>query len=451
MVVSIYRVLCHLTLTHLILYCKGQQCRLDTSELQEVLQPGDIMLGVVLPIHFASSYRLTHFKERPPKITCSSFHFESYQQLQAMRFAMEEINKDPNILPNVTLGFQAYDSCVALHLDLESSLQVLTGSHTAIPNYRCLPDVPLAAVIGLAISTHSILLAHILGLYRYPQISHYSTSSLLSDRKKFPSFFRTVPSDAIQSLGLAKLVLYFGWTWVGLLALNNDYGQQGMQMVRQELIKGGACVAFNENIMSNLPDHNAPHIVKIIRLSSAKVIVVFSMDVELIPLLDEMRRQNITNITFVASEGWATTSLYSFGKFSELLNGTIGLAFYSGIIPGFSRFLNRIQPSLSLGGDWITIFWEQAFSCNFPQKKNSTGFLDTGIKECTGQENLESIYNSFTDVSNLRTTYSVYTAVHVVAKALEDMNNCRVVEGSLAYNHCADIYQFKPWQVIQHL
>ncbi|XP_075061867.1 extracellular calcium-sensing receptor-like [Mixophyes fleayi] len=379
------------------------------------------------------------------------FHFESYQQLQAMRFAMEEINKDPNILPNVTLGFQAYDSCNTLHQDLESSLQVLTGSHTAIPNYRCLPDVPLAAVIGPAMSTHSILLAHILGLYRYPQISHFSTSRLLSDRKKFPSFFRTVPSDAFQSLGLAKLVLYFGWTWVGLLALNDDYGQQGIQIVRQELIKGGACVAFTENIINGLPDRNAPHIVKVIRQSTAKVIVVFSVDVELIPVLDEMWRQNITNITFVASEGWATTTLYSFGKFSELLNGTIGLAFYSGIIPGFSRFINTIHPSLSLGGDWIKIFWEQAFSCNFPQKKNSTGFLDTGIKECTGQENLESIYNSFTDVSSLRTTYNVYTAVHVVAKALEDLNNCSVVEGLLSYNHCADIYQFKPWQLLHYM
>ncbi|XP_075061871.1 extracellular calcium-sensing receptor-like [Mixophyes fleayi] len=451
MVVSFYRVICHLTLTHLILYCKGQQCRLDTAELQGVLQPGDIMLGVVLPLHLASSYHLTHFKERPPKTTCLTFHFESYQQLQAMRFAIEEINKDQNILPNVTLGFQAYDSCDVLNLDLESSLQVVTGSHTAIPNYRCLPDVPLAAIIGPAISTHSILLAHILGLYRYPQISHYSTTHLLSDRKRFPSFFRTVPSDAFQSLGLAKLVLYFGWTWVGLLALNDDYGQQGIQMVRQEIIKGGACVAFTENIMLNLPDRNAPHIVKVIRQSTAKVIVVFSVDFELIPILDEMWRQNIRHIIFVASEAWATSSLHSIWKFSELLTGTIGLAFYSGSIPGFSRFLNTIHPSMSLGGDWVKIFWEQAFNCIFPQERNSTIFLDTGLKECTGQENLESIHSSFTDVSTLRTTYNVYTAVHVVAKALEDMNNCRVVEGSLSYNKCTDIYKFKPWQVIHQM
>lgn len=87
-----------------------------------------------------------------------------------MMFAMEEINQDPNILPNVTLGFQALDSCDTLRLDLGSPLQVLSGAKMATPNYRWLPDIPLAAIIGPAISTHSILLAHILGLYKYNQV-----------------------------------------------------------------------------------------------------------------------------------------------------------------------------------------------------------------------------------------------------------------------------------------
>ncbi|XP_044132792.1 extracellular calcium-sensing receptor-like [Bufo gargarizans] len=424
---------------------------MDISELHGVTQPGHIMLGVVLPLHLATNYHPTSFTERPPRTTCSMFHFESYQQLQAMMFAVEEINKDPNILPNVTLGFQAYDSCDALHLDLGSSLQVLTGINAAIPNYRCTLEVPFTAVIGPAVSTHSILIAHILGLYRYPQISHYSTSHLLSDHKKFPSFFRTVPSDAFQSLGLAKLVLHFGWTWVGLLAVDNDYGQQGIQMVRQEIIKGGACVAFAENIMMNQPNHNAPHIVKVIRESTVQVIIVFSTDVELIPILVEMLRHNITNKTFVASEAWSTSSLHSIGQFLRLLTGTIGLAFYSGSIPGLSRFLKAVHPNSSMERDWINIFWEQTFNCKFIHDKNSTDALDNYLNECTGQENLENIKNSFTDVSNLRTTYNVYTAVLVVAKALDDLNNCRLYKSPLPQNNCADIYQLKPWQLLYYM
>ncbi|XP_018416473.1 PREDICTED: vomeronasal type-2 receptor 1-like [Nanorana parkeri] len=453
MLLQIYTVTCHILLSHLLLlhHCHGHQCRLDISELQEVKQAGDILIGVVLPLHLDASVQISSFTERPPRITCSVFHFESYQQFQAMTFAMEEINQHSSILPNVTLGFQAYDSCDTLHLDLGSSLQVLSGTGMAIPNYRCLPDIPLAAIIGPAISTHSILLAHILGLYKYNQISHFSTSYLLGDRRKFPSFFRTVPSDAFQSLGLAKLVLHFGWTWVGLLAADSDYGQQGIQLVRQELLKAGACVAFTENIIMNDQDRNAQHIVKVIRASTVKVIVAFSTDIELFAILEEMLRQNVTDITFVASEAWSTTSIHSIEKYSKLLAGTIGLAFYSGNIPGLKTFLHAIHPSMSLGRDWIQTFWEEALDCKFNTNRNATDILDSAFRECTGAESLENIHNSFTDVSNLRTTYNVYTAVHVVAKALEDLKNCNLQKGTLSLNRCANIYHFKPWQLLHYL
>ncbi|XP_053319868.1 extracellular calcium-sensing receptor-like [Spea bombifrons] len=337
-------------------YSKEHPCSLHVPELTGMIQPGDVMIGVLLPLHLDRVHRDDFLTDRPPRTTCTMFHFESYQQLQAMRYAVEEINANPNILPNVTLGFQAYDSCDNMKLDLGGALQVLTGYDRVIPNYRCLRHVPLSSIIGPAISTHSILLAHILGVYNYPQISHFSTSSLLSDRTQFPSFFRTVPSDTFQSKGLAYLVLHLGWTWIGLLAADTDYGQQGIQLVRQELIKAGACVAFSENILTNHPDRNAHHIVKVMKASSATVVVVYATDVDLFPVLDEMLRQNVTQKTLVASEAWSTSTLDPQGRFSTLLSGTIGLALHSGTIPGLREFLNKIHPSMSLGRNWLLYY-----------------------------------------------------------------------------------------------
>uniref|UniRef100_A0A7D9NL81 G-protein coupled receptors family 3 profile domain-containing protein n=1 Tax=Xenopus tropicalis TaxID=8364 RepID=A0A7D9NL81_XENTR len=304
------------------------------------------------------------------------FNVENFQQLQALIFAVEEINNNPNILPNITLGFQAYDSCNVLQKDLEGTLQVLTGYNGIIPNYRCLENIPIAAIIGPYTSTHSILLAHILGLYRYPQVSHFSTSPVLSDKRMFPSFFRTVPSDMFQSQGLAKLVLHFGWTWIGLLALDNDYGQQGIQLVKQELIKAGACIAFSENILMSQPDRNARHIVNVIKKSAATVIIVFSLPVDLVPILDEMLTQNITKKVFVASEAWSTSTLFSDGKFSDILTGTIGLALHSEMIPGFGDFLNKSLHSMT----WLKLLWEEFFVCKFAGERNLTVTLDAPIK-----------------------------------------------------------------------
>ncbi|XP_075433865.1 extracellular calcium-sensing receptor-like [Ascaphus truei] len=426
-------------------------CSLNNIELRGIVEDGDIVIGGVLHIHVYTIYPKISFTEKPAPVICKTFRFENYQRVQAMRFAVQEINRDSELLTNITLGLHIYDSCTVLQRALEGTLQVLTGHGPPVPNYRCHHGVPLAAVVGHSISTYSILMAQILGLYRYPQISFYSTSSLLSDRTQFPSFFRTVPSDAFQSKGLAELVLHFGWTWVGLLAIDNDYGQQGIHVTSREVLKAGACVAFMEKIMINQPDRNAPQIARVLKESTAKAVIIFSTDFDLPFILDEMLRQKVTGKILLASEAWATSTVLSVAKYSGLLSGTFGFALPSGTIPEFKEFLNSIYPLMSTGGEWVKIFWEEAFSCKLLDQINITGSSGTSIKECTGAENLENIHNRYNDVSDLRATYNVYTAVRVVAKALQDLTDCHEGEGPFLHGRCSNIWNFQPWQLLHYV
>ncbi|KAM4675879.1 extracellular calcium-sensing receptor-like [Discoglossus pictus] len=364
-----------------------------------------------------------------------------------MRFAVEEINRRTDLLPNVTLGFQVIDSCSGLQLELYSTLQLLTGQDQGIPNYSCRERPPLPVIIGHSISTFSILMAYILGLYKYPQISHFSTSSLLSERTQFPSFFRTVPSDVFQSKGLAELILHFGWTWVGLIALNDDYGELGIQIIKQELLSTGACVAFTEYIMINRLDRNAPHLTKTVRESTAKAIVVFSTDAEMVPFLDEMLLQNVSRRIFVASEAWSMSDLLLVKKYSSLLSGTIGFAFHSSTIPEFKGYLNSINPFNSLGKIWVKIFWEKAFECKLIDEEILLGLRDNSTKLCTGNENLETLQLGYNDLTNLRGSYNLYTAIYVIAKSLHDLQTCQDGRGPFYNGSCAEFQNFKPWQV----
>ncbi|XP_063302487.1 extracellular calcium-sensing receptor-like [Pelobates fuscus] len=450
---SLHIVICQLIVLLLmpVFYSEDQQCRLPVTELGGMLQPGDIMAGVILPVHLDNLYQQVFFNKRPPKTTCTIFHYESYQQLQTVIFAIEEINRNPNILTNISLGFQAYDSCSILQQSVQGTFQVLSGRSTAIPNYRCTGDVPFSAVIGQSASTHSIILAHILGLYRYPQISHFSTSPLLSNSNTFPSFFRTVPSDTFQAQGVAKMALNFGWKWVGILAVDNDYGKQGIQLVTQEIAKAGACVAFTENIVKSQRDRNAPQIVKVMKSSTAKVVIVFSIDLDLIPILDEMLLRKIPGKIFVASEAWSTSTLFNMEKYSRLIIGTLGLAIPRGTIPGLREHLNKVHPSMTFGGIWAELLWEKSFGCKFVDVKNGTVSANTQIKECTGEENLESLQTNYNDVSRLRITYNIYTAAHVLARALEDLKTCNKEEGPFIRERCADILTFKPWQLLHYM
>ncbi|XP_069074740.1 vomeronasal type-2 receptor 26-like [Pleurodeles waltl] len=116
-----------------------------------------------------------------------------------MVFAIDEINREQTILPNLTLGIQIYDTCSSDKKAIEGTRQMLTGEGRPTLNYRCKSPSPLTAIIGESSSTISMSIARLLGLYRCPQISYDSTSPLLNNKNEFPSFFRTIPSDDSQA------------------------------------------------------------------------------------------------------------------------------------------------------------------------------------------------------------------------------------------------------------
>ncbi|XP_078524846.1 extracellular calcium-sensing receptor-like [Lissotriton helveticus] len=367
-----------------------------------------------------------------------------------MIFALEEINNNADLLPNITLGFGIYDSCRALRRVLEGTTWMLTGQEETIANYRCKEKPPLVGVVGDSGSTRSMLMAQVLGLYRIPQVSYFSTNPLLSDRNQFPSFFRTIPSDDFQSRGLAQMVMYFGWTWVGLLAEDSDYGQQGIQIIKQELMAAGACVAFSENIILSRADRNAFHISQVIRDSTATAIVVFCSDTDMVIIVDEMVRQNVTGKVFIASENWSTSALLSVKKYSDILTGTIGFAIHSGEMPGFDQHLRNVNPSKYADDVFIREFWEDSFGCVWSDHLNHLGSRVSNIKLCTGHENLSNLPTLF-NATYQGIAYSTYMAVYAIATALQDLVSCKNDGSPFSPRNCADLVDFEPWQVLHYV
>lgn len=87
-----------------------------------------------------------------------------------MLFAINEINKRQDLLPNTDLGYVIYDSCFTISKSVEGTLTFLTGQDEAVPNYRCGNGPPLAAMVGAGGCDLSVATARILGLYYFPQV-----------------------------------------------------------------------------------------------------------------------------------------------------------------------------------------------------------------------------------------------------------------------------------------
>uniref|UniRef100_F7AT22 Forkhead box protein N3 n=1 Tax=Xenopus tropicalis TaxID=8364 RepID=F7AT22_XENTR len=365
------------------------------------------------------------------------FAIEYYQGMQALIFAVEEINSNPELLPNITLGYDVLDTCYTLRRAAQGTLSMLSGGTQSTPNYNCHQGTRLAGDCSQQCLESFCIVFVLL------QISYFATSPVLSDRNLFPSFFRTVPSDEFQMRGLAQLVSHFGWSWVGLLATDNDYGQYGLQIAMQEIINSGACVAFNEYILTGRPDRNAPRLAQVIKESTSKVVIAITGDSDLVIVLEELLRQNVTGKIWIATEAWATANLLSNERFQGILLGAIGFAIYSGQMPSFSDYLNSLHPSNDLYDPFIKEFWEQAFSCKWPSQKNVTLVDNAREQTCTGNERLESVLTKV----DRRVSGNVYTAVYAIAWALHNLLNCTA--GLFSFTECIYISNSQLLQYIK--
>lgn len=100
-----------------------------------------------------------------------------YPVAQSFVFAIEEINRRSDLLPNLTLGFSIRNSGDSVHGVIHETLSFLTRHKKPIPNYTYQHGSPLAALIG---TTRSVSMASLLGLYRIPQVSYSKLTSLIN-------------------------------------------------------------------------------------------------------------------------------------------------------------------------------------------------------------------------------------------------------------------------------
>ncbi|XP_069478247.1 extracellular calcium-sensing receptor-like [Ambystoma mexicanum] len=380
-----------------------------------------------------------------------SFRVRSYRWVQGLIFAIQQINRSAGLLPNTTLGFMIHDSCGVIVRALEGTVWMLSGEEEPVINYKCHSLMPMTAVIGDASSLASIPMARLLGLHRYPQISYGATVPLLTNKNNFPSFFRTVASDDVQSLAIARLVAHFRWTWVGILADESDYGLQGSQILKKELEKAGICIAFYNTLSTVYSILKSKRITELILTSTAKVAIIFSSDDSLFPFMEDFVRNNITGMIWIASDGWSISPIFAKKDLWPTLQGTIGLVPSRGDMPGFREYLYAIHPKFSVNDIFIKEFWEEAFGCRWLViNKTSTAQYD-GPAACTGSENLHEFANPFFDFLNLRTTYATYNAVYAVAYGLQDLSSCRDGHGPFVNGTCASLSKFKPWQLLHYI
>uniref|UniRef100_A0A672Z376 G-protein coupled receptors family 3 profile domain-containing protein n=1 Tax=Sphaeramia orbicularis TaxID=375764 RepID=A0A672Z376_9TELE len=407
--------LLHLLLVVSFLQADELVCRQrGDPENPQLSKDGDIVLGAILAFHNNWENRLDTHKTKPLPLQCT----RGFQYAQAMLFAIKEINNSTDLLPGISLGYKMYDSCASVARGVKVALALTNGNEEVflMSETPCTRPAQTQAIIGDVYSSLCMAIATVIGPFYIPMISHFATCACLSDKVKYPSFLRTIPSDYHQSRALAQLVRYFGWTWVGAVRNNDDYGNNGMATFIETAEQLGICLEYSVSMFRTDPPEKIKNIVDIISRSTSKVIVAFLSAKEVHVLISKMSEYNLTGYQWVGTEAWIFDSKTAAMDTHHILDGAIGLSIPEAHVSGMKEFMLDVKPLNSSGNELFTELWEKLFNCKFKQNHNQ--------RVCTGDEDISEVHNSFTDMSLMPIFNNVYKGVYAVAHALHNILGC---------------------------
>ncbi|GCC31983.1 metabotropic glutamate receptor 4-like isoform X1 [Chiloscyllium punctatum] len=383
---------------------------------------GDIALGGLFPVHSRGG----------SGANCGELKKEKgIHRLEAMLFALDRINNDQELLPNITLGARILDTCSRDTHALEQSLtfvQALIEKDST--DVKCMSGGPpiitkperVVAVIGASASSVSIMVANILRLFKIPQISYASTAPELSDNSRYDFFSRVVPSDTFQTQAMVDIVKALRWNYVSTLASEGSYGESGVEaFIQKSREDGGVCVAQSLKIPRDPKRAEFDKIIKrLLETPNARGVIIFANEDDIRRVLEATKRANQTgHFLWVGSDSWGSKVTPVLQQ-EDVAVGAVTILPRRVSVQGFDRYFKSRTLENNRRNIWFAEFWEANFKCKLSRHGFKRG---SHVKKCTGLERIGR-NNSYEQEGKV---LFVIDAVYAMAHALHNMHKdlCR--------------------------
>uniref|UniRef100_A0A3B4AJJ3 G-protein coupled receptors family 3 profile domain-containing protein n=1 Tax=Periophthalmus magnuspinnatus TaxID=409849 RepID=A0A3B4AJJ3_9GOBI len=404
-------IICFLTLL-VRTNCDNQTCTfIGKSGYLEFSQEGDFILAGVFSITSTRIYLYPDFTDIPQDI-CSKWNHRELRFARTVIFTIAEINRNPKLLPGITLGYRLYNGCGSENL-IRAAIEALNGESCS------------GQMIGLLGHSSSGISQYINYILSSLSVSHLSTCACLSNKKIYPTFFRTVPSDFFQVTGLLELMKYFDWRWVGFVYSLEMYSLEGTETFLKLSKQYSICVEY---LIKYTRTKRMDKIVETLKSSTSNVIVLFMGLSYTEDFLSRIEDYSITGKQFIGSESWITQTKLTSAERMSILQGAMGFA-----IPEATEPQSEIVKGV----------WADIFGCTFTPSKTSA--------MCTGSEDLLSIPNNYAAFTDLRTESNVYNAVYSFAYALHSLLQCKNGLNPTTGKACVSQSQVQPKDLLEHL
>ncbi|KAL2081906.1 hypothetical protein ACEWY4_021724 [Coilia grayii] len=391
--------------------------------------PGDVIIGILHSAH--STVDNLQDRVRPEEFKCSCFDLYVFARILAAIYTIDSIN-DSGFLPGVRLGYAMYDACADATKALSCVEHMLStnGSFPVMDDYsEFRPQVK--AILGEQYSLLTIPVAKLLSVYLFPQISATASAVVLSDKLQFPGFFRVIPNDAHQTEALAQIIRHFGWNWVGLVSLDDEYGKGVHQSFLKNAIDLDVCVAYEKVIPHYLHHEEIKQRIKEVAKqiqdsSDVKVVLVILRPQHVDLLFKEMIHSNTSRV-WIASDTWARSTILTTVQDINKVGDIFGLDFITANIPGFDHYLQNLTVRPGVRNDLIE---------KYKQVLNHTYSFPENCSEPSADSLEKSI--------DLPVVFGETVAIWCIAHALRDLLECNETS-------CPGDTNFPPYKLVEKL
>ncbi|RMX47163.1 hypothetical protein pdam_00016226 [Pocillopora damicornis] len=341
---------------------------------------------------------------------------EQFGLAQAIIFAVEKINNDPYLLPNISLGYDIrnYDGNItkAGKITYELFEDTLCANSAAGNKTK---RKPIVALIGPFDSRTALYIGGILRMFNVSGISGTTTSGELSSNS-YAHLYRTVPSDTFLAKAMVDIIEHFNWSYVAAVGLDDSYGRGGVWSLVNEATarKHPFCIAMTEFIRHEAQFPSIKYVVEELKSrQNIKVVILWDY---LQRFIEEVSRQNLTDRVWILSEIYSISKENDFmdSRFS-VLEGSIGFQHHDYNGHEFKESLKTILTNAMT--DNMTSEWSDVEDNPW----NCPGFrqvYDSSKSEQHHSNVVNEIYSSYVPYI----IDAVYSAAHALDILTTDLN-----------------------------
>ncbi|XP_028749377.1 vomeronasal type-2 receptor 116-like [Peromyscus leucopus] len=378
-----------------------------------LFQEGDVMIAALLP--FYSWQRQTKATGHYQNVRI--IKPKTYMFFLSLLFAIEEINRNAHILPNITLGFDVYNIPFIDADTMYVFLKWISGIDNMIPNYNCRKESKSVALITGPSWTVSTLIGELLEVYKFPQLTIGHFDPILSGNIHLTSIYQMAPKDTFLTHAITSLILHFHWNWVGLCISEDERSIQFWSNFRIELDKNSICVAFVEIMSigrsSLSPDIKVDHLHHIWKSSVNVIIVYFDSD-SLVTFFYMVEQSLMTQKVWVMASPYYSSKM-KHSVFLHPVHGSLMFSHHHKEIAGYRKFIHSVNPLKYPNDIYLAIFWSFFFDCSFSESDC------TQLENCPLNASMGMLPNPLIDMALSEESYNLYNAVYAVAHVLHDL------------------------------